>query len=209
MSLSRKERERLTRESEVLSAAEKLFTSNGFESTTMEEIARASEFTKRTVYQYFTSKENLFYAVILSGIKRMFSYIEEEVAAGKNGFEKLTGIRQALYRYMKEYPDIYRLMNYTQYIKSDPAGIPNFQELAQYNSQLFTLFRQLVEEGMKDGSIRPDLNMPLGIYALYFITTGFMNRISEAGEAYARMHQIDTEELIDTAFGMLDQLLGV
>lgn len=208
MSISRKERERLTRESEVLLAAEKLFIGKGFESTTMEEIAKASEFTKRTVYQYFTSKENLFFAVILSGVKQMFSYIEEEIKAGSNGFEKLTGIRRALYRYMKESPDIYRLMNYTQYIKSDPAGIPYYQELEKYNRRLFNLFGRLMEEGMRDGSIRTDLNKPLGIFAMYFITTGFMSRVSEAGEVYARMHQINTEELIDTAFGMLDQLLS-
>ena len=207
MSLSRKERERQVRESEVLSAARELFISKGFESTTMEEIAKASEFTKRTVYLYFTSKENLFYAVILSGVRQMFSYIEEEVKAGKNGFEKLAGIRQALYRYMKESPDIFKLMNYTQFVKSDPEGIPNIQELTQYNSRLFTLFHQLVEEGVKDGSIRADLNMPLEIYALYFMTTGFMNRVSEAGETYARRNQINTEELIDTAFGMLDRLI--
>jgi AcrR family transcriptional regulator len=207
MSLSRKERERLAREQEVLEAAEKLFVSKGYESTTMEEIAKAAEFTKRTVYQYFTSKENLFFAVILSGVKQMFTYIDGEVKAGKDGFEKLTGTRRALCRYMKESPDIYKLMNYTQYIKSDPAGIPNYQELAQYNSRLFSLFRQLVEEGIKDGSIRADLGMPLGIYALYFLTTGFLNRISEAGEAYVQRHHICMEDLTNMAFEMLDRLL--
>jgi AcrR family transcriptional regulator len=207
MTSSRKERERLTRESGILFAAEKLFTSKGFENTTMEEIAKESEFTKRTVYQYFTSKENLFYAVILAGVRKMFSYIEEEVEAGENGFEKLTGARRALYRYMTEYPDTYRLMNYTQYIKSDPADVPNFQELSQYNSRLFALFSQLAEAGIKDGSIRKDLTMPLEIYALFFLTTGFINRFSEAGGAYARLLRVEPQSLADVAFGMLDKLL--
>jgi AcrR family transcriptional regulator len=208
MSLSRKERERMTRESEILSAAEKLFTGKGFENTTMEEIAKESEFTKRTVYQYFGSKENLFYAVILSGIKQMFSYIEAEVEAGKDGFDKLTGTRRAFYRFVKDYPDIYRFMSYAQYIKSDPASIPNFRELSQYNTRLFTLFQQLAEEGVADGSIRADLDIPLGIYALYFLTTGFMNRYSEAGTAFSRTFKFDPEELVRKAFDMLDQLLG-
>lgn len=207
MSSSRKERERLTRESEILTTAERLFTSKGFEGTTMEEIAKESEFTKRTVYQYFTSKENLFYAVLLSGIKQMFLYIEEEVEAGKNGFEKLIGTRQAFYRFVKDRPDVYRLMSYTQYIKSDPMSIPSFQELSQYNIRLFTLFHQLAEEGVADGSIRADLNKPIEIFALYFITTGFMNRFSEAGEAFSKAFKFDTQELIDTAFAMIDQLL--
>ena len=49
MSLSRRERERLVRESEIIAAAEKLFIVKGFDNTTMDEIAKAAEFTKRTV----------------------------------------------------------------------------------------------------------------------------------------------------------------
>ena len=208
MSISRKERERLNRESEVLSAAERLFITKGFESTTMEEIAKASEFTKRTVYQYFTCKENLFFAVILTGVHQMFSYIEEEAKAGKNGFDKLTGMRRALSRYIKESPDMYRLMQYTAYIKTDPVELPKYRELAQYNNRLFTLFSQLVDEGIQDGSVRAELNTPLGIFALYFLTTGFLNRISEAGETYIRMHHIDIDKLTTFGFEMLDSLLG-
>lgn len=207
MSVSRKERERMTRESEILSAAERLFTSKGFEGTTMEEIAKESEFTKRTVYQYFGSKENLFYAVILYGIKQMFSYIEEEVEAGKNGFEKLTGTRQAFYRFVKDCPDIYRLASYSQYIKSDLASVPYYQELTQYNVRLFALFQRLAEEGIADGSIRGDMDVPMGIYALYFITTGFMNRCSEVGAVFSHMFEFEPETLVRTAFDMLDRLL--
>lgn len=34
-----------------------------------------------------------------------------------------------------------------------------------------------------------------------------MNRTSEGGEGYARRHQIDTEDMIDMAFGRLNQIL--
>ncbi len=206
--MSRKERERQARENEILSVAEQLFISKGFENTTMDEIAKAAEFTKRTVYQYFTSKENLFYAVILSGLKRLFSYIEENVQGEKNGFENMTGIRSALCRFIKEYPNLYRLMNYVQFIKSDSASIPNAAELAQYNVRLFSLFSKVTEEGIQDGSIRADLKAPLSIFALYFTTTGFLSRISEAGDAYAHMYHINTEELIEAAFEMLDKLIA-
>lgn len=206
-SLSRKERERVTRETEILSAAEKLFTDKGFESTTMDEIAKEAEFTKRTVYQYFGNKENLFYAVLLAGVKQMFLYIEEAIRQGKNGFEKLIGVRSAFYRYVKEYPDIYRLMGYAQYIKSNPSVTPNLQELAQYNIKLFALFQQLAQEGAADQSIRADMNSPLRILAIYFITTGFMNRFSEAGVHYSQLFHFDSDTLVQEAFDMLDKLL--
>ena len=207
MALQRRERERLAREAEILSAAERLFITKGYENTTMDVIAKEAEFTKRTLYQYFTSKENLFYAVIINGVKVLLSYIDEAIDAGKTGFEKIRGTRSALYRFVKAYPDIYQLMNYTQFIKSDPEKIPNYQELNKLNSQLFSRFGQVVAEGMKDGSIRPDFNMPLGIFALFFLTTGFMGRITEVGPLYSARFSFDMEDLVKYTFDRMDDLI--
>ncbi|HQL35139.1 MAG TPA: TetR/AcrR family transcriptional regulator [Bacillota bacterium] len=207
MSLSRRERERLVRESEIIAAAEKLFIVKGFDNTTMDEIAKAAEFTKRTVYQYFVSKENLFYAVIINGLKQLFSYIDDAIASGKTGFEKIQGIRTALNRFIKESPDIYRLMNYTQFIKSAHETIPNHQELMKLNSRLFSQFYQVFDAGIADGSIRPDFKMPLGVFSLFFMITGFMGRISEAGSIYAGRFDINTDELVQYTFDMMDDFI--
>jgi len=207
MSLSRKERERLVRESEIIAAAEKLFIVKGFDNTTMDEIAKAAEFTKRTVYQYFISKENLFYAVIINGLRQLFSYIDDAIASGETGLEKIQGIRTALNRFIKESPDIYRLMNYTQYIKSAPETIPNHQELMKLNSRLFAQFYQVFDAGIADGSIRSDFKMPLGVFSLFFMFTGFMGRISEAGSIYAGRFDINTDELVQYTFDMMDDFI--
>ena len=207
MALSRKERERLAREAEIIAAAEKLFIAKGFDNTTMDEIAKAAEFTKRTVYLYFTSKENLFYGVLINGLKQLFSYIDEAIASGKTGFDKIQGIRGALNRFVKESPDIYRLMNYTQYIKSTSETIPNHQELMKLNSRLFSQFYQVFDAGIADGSIRSDFKMPLGVFSLFFMTTGFMGRISEAGSVYAERFDINMDELIQYTFDMMDDFI--
>jgi AcrR family transcriptional regulator len=207
MPLSRKERERLVRESEILSAAENIFIAKGFESTTMDEIAKAAEFTKRTVYQYFISKENLFYGVIINGVKQLFSHFDDAISSGKTGFEKIQLIRSALYRFIKTSPDIYRLMCYAKYIKSDPKNIPNCNELNKLNIQLFSHFHQVIDEGIKDGSINPALNTPLGIFSLFFMTTGFMNKIFEAGENYSERYEINIEELVQLTFDLMDSFI--
>jgi len=207
MSLSRKEREKLARELDIISAAEKLFVAKGFDNTTMDEIAKAAEFTKRTVYQYFVSKENLFYAVIINGVKQLFSYIDEAIASGKTGFEKIQGVRTALNKFVKESPDIYRLMNYAQFIRSDPETTPNYQELAKMNSRLFSQFYEVFNAGMADGSIRPDIKMPLAVFSLFFMLTGFMGRLSEAGSIYAQRYNINTDDLVQYTFDMMDDFI--
>ena len=63
---SRKERETELRRQIIIEAAEKLFLSEGYENTTMDEIARLSEYSKGTLYKYFKSKDELYLAI---GIK--------------------------------------------------------------------------------------------------------------------------------------------
>ncbi len=85
MTVSRRERERRRREQDIINVAEELFVENGFESTSMDRIAERAEFTKRTVYQYFNSKEDLFYAVVLKGVKPLLEYIQAAMAKGNTG----------------------------------------------------------------------------------------------------------------------------
>ena len=48
----------------LVDIARQLFAKKGFENTTMNDIAIASEKGRRTLYTYFKSKEEIYYAVI-------------------------------------------------------------------------------------------------------------------------------------------------
>ena len=63
--LSRKERERQRHRQEILSAALRLFAEKGFHSVSMQEIAAAAEFATGTLYNFFSSKEELFFELLL------------------------------------------------------------------------------------------------------------------------------------------------
>ncbi len=63
--LSRKEREREFKKQEILDAAVKIFAQKGFKATTLDEIAEKSEFGKGTLYNYFSSKEEIYKEIIM------------------------------------------------------------------------------------------------------------------------------------------------
>lgn len=62
--MTRKERERLFRKQEIIDASVKLFAGKGFNNTTLDEIAASSEFGKGTIYNYFSSKEEIYSAIV-------------------------------------------------------------------------------------------------------------------------------------------------
>jgi TetR/AcrR family transcriptional regulator len=62
----RKQRERLQHREEILSAALGLFADKGYYCVSMHEIAVAAEFATGTLYNFFASKEDLFFELLAS-----------------------------------------------------------------------------------------------------------------------------------------------
>ncbi len=62
--LTRKDREKQMRQQEILQAARQIFLQKGYHEATLEEIARQAEFGKGTIYNYFSSKEDLLFALV-------------------------------------------------------------------------------------------------------------------------------------------------
>ena len=66
----------------LVDVARQLFAKNGLENTTMNDIATQSGKGRRTLYTYFKSKEEIYYAVIESELERLSDKLDE-VAARK------------------------------------------------------------------------------------------------------------------------------
>ena len=61
----------------MVDVARQLFAMNGMENTTMNDIALASKKGRRTLYTYFKSKEDIYYAVIESELERNIWMVEK------------------------------------------------------------------------------------------------------------------------------------
>lgn len=66
----------------LVDVARQMFAKNGLENTTMNDIAQASGKGRRTLYTYFKSKDDIYYAVIESELERLSDKMDE-VAARK------------------------------------------------------------------------------------------------------------------------------
>jgi AcrR family transcriptional regulator len=64
----RREREQSMRRELIMNTARQLFAEKGVDSTTVEEIAARAELGKGTIYSYFQSKEQIYIAILESGL---------------------------------------------------------------------------------------------------------------------------------------------
>ncbi len=72
-----------------IDVARKLFAEKGMESTTMNDIAAEAKKGRRTLYTYFKSKDDIYYAVIESELFMLAHKLQREMQKNTNPAEKL------------------------------------------------------------------------------------------------------------------------
>ncbi|NMB66002.1 MAG: TetR/AcrR family transcriptional regulator [Spirochaetes bacterium] len=194
--IPRREREKKTREEDIINAAEKIFTIMGYNAASMAEIAKEAQFTRKTVYQYFTDKEDLYFAVIIRGFKRLLCYFQEEIKNGNTGFEKLKCLSSAYYRFYQDFPNTLELMNYVGYVKSKKENLTTHQEFNKLTELLAQEVAKVIDEGKADGSIRTDLDTMSVTYSAEFLITGFFHMLSVSGKTFTNHFSLNQEEFI-------------
>jgi AcrR family transcriptional regulator len=105
---------RAVRESQMLEVAGSVFAVRGFHDASMDEIAEAADISKPMLYNYFGSKEGLYFAYVDLSYRQIVAAIDEAVAesaaAGDGPDRQLrTGVR-AYYRYVGEHQDAFRVL---------------------------------------------------------------------------------------------------
>ena len=89
-SLTRKERDKQLRKTDLLSAAEHLFALKGYDRATMQDIAREAQYATGTAYLYFKDKESLYFSLLEEKISEMMSTIKEKTSVTKDIKEKFS-----------------------------------------------------------------------------------------------------------------------
>lgn len=194
--ISRKEKERLSREEDIVNAAEKVFSILGYSKATMEDIAKEAQFTRKTVYQYFADKEDLLLTIILRGFKRLSFYCKEAIDMEATGLDNLRNLSAAYVRFYHDYPDALQLMNRVENIKS----CKNNFKMDEFNKVSEVLIREIsnvIVQGKADGSIRQDLNTINLTLSAEFLISGFFHMLALSGKTFTSHFSVKEEDFID------------
>jgi AcrR family transcriptional regulator len=187
----------------MIDAAERLFYIKGLESVSMDGIAAEAQFTKRTLYQYFTGKEDLYFAVALKGFRQMSEYCRDGFEKGQTGFEKLVHGIHAYYRFAVEHPQTFRLISYAGPQIRKTKSSPRLTEWLSFDDQLFRNVGDVVELGKQDGSIRKDIDAMQATFAMVFMATGFLRLLSETGANFAAHFDLDLDAFSEYPLSLL------
>ncbi|MFZ5968983.1 MAG: TetR/AcrR family transcriptional regulator [Bacillota bacterium] len=139
---------------EILQAAIKIFSKEGFHKAKIDDIAMAAGIGKGTVYQYFSSKQELFQEMIKFMMKRYDESIDLIISKDQGFKDKLLMIAENHVKFVSQHIDMAQMiMNQSDLISKEMKCWIMEQKEAAYKS-----FERLVEDGINRGEVRQDID---------------------------------------------------
>lgn len=166
----------------ILDAAWKLFDERGIDRVTMAEITSASGVQPSTIYQYFSNKDDIVWALLGESMQESSGRAKQSVDAAPNALDRLAALfdfmadelvhNSVKVRFMAEFDALYA--------RDWPANRLITLE-SQINPHGFQVFTDLIREGIADGSLRPDLAPDLTLHAIINAAIGTQRRLASLG----------------------------
>ncbi|MFI1918247.1 TetR/AcrR family transcriptional regulator [Nocardia sp. NPDC020380] len=142
----------------ILAAAATVLAREGYAGTRLTDIAQHAELRAPAVYYYFSSREELIGEVMVVGQRWVRTHVSEALAALPSEATSLDRIETAVEAHLRvelELSDFARAVTRNSGQLPPDLRAPVAAESALYHS----IWRELLEAGHADGSIRADLDL--------------------------------------------------
>lgn len=199
----RQKREKNRRKEEMVEAAELLFFSRGFEETSMDQIAEAAEFSKRTLYKYFPSKEELISAIALRGLLILKDLMIKKISKEKNSIDQAYALAGAFIEFYNDYHNYHKAKIYfLRNIEKQNGTGENTRKCRRLISDLQEILVEIINQGIKDGSFRSDLDRIKTAATVAATINGVVMLSSEARVLNKEFH-VSYEEILNQGIEMM------
>ncbi len=151
-----------------MDASVRLFAENGYEKTSINQLARAAGIGKGTVYTYFKTKRE----ILLAFCEEELDFINAEVARHSSEeadfLERILTVFVGTFRFSRQHRDFGRIMLRESFFPSDLR----LDQSRRMEERYFRMLTPILQQGQQRGELRPDLEFTLVIghfYGLFLV----------------------------------------
>ena len=191
---------------QILDAAAVVFQAEGFERTTIDDIAERIGATKGQIYYYFRSKFDIYLAVYEAGMSGAFLTVEPLSQEPGTGRERLTAMAVRHLVNLMTDPGYHDVIS-QGVVAGRSTALKEHQRQAliglnDIRTRYEDLFRGVVTDGMADGSLRAgDARLATRFLLSSLNSTAMWFRVRENQDA-AEIRDL-AEQIVDQAIGGL------
>lgn len=172
----RRAEEKEQRREAIVDAAERVFTSTGFEAATMDEVARVARVSRALVYLYFKNKDELHFAICERALRLLRERFLAAAAAAPRGYDQIIALGHAYMNFADEFPCYFMALSRFEARPPEAVEEGSIEHgLLECGRAVHQVTVDCLQQGMRDGSVRSDLQDPLlAALSLWAFTHGLI-----------------------------------
>lgn len=199
-------KEKMYKKQLIIDAAEILFYKKGINETSMDELASKSGFTKKTIYRYFDSKDEIYYEVMIRAYKKLNGLLKNSIEDNKesNPIDKLKVIEKVLYTFNEKYNNELKIIfdfnntNLEEIQKSEAA-----KRCYKEGEYITKLILEILKEGIASGDIREDVDINKIFIAMWSSVMGMINLINYKEEYINKYFNVSVYKSLEYQFDLI------
>lgn len=143
---------------DIIEASKIIFLDKGYINTTMQDIAEESDLSRRTLYLYFKSKEEISIEIIKNAFTSLKIIANNSIDLSKSGYERLIDFKNAYIKFFKEeFSNFYFTVFFDFKINTQIVSDKDIESCFFIISEIVNNIEDSMKAGMLDGSIRTDI----------------------------------------------------
>ena len=142
------------RKEQILQAAERAFAQKGYQEATISDVAREAKVSEATIYEYFTSKDELLFLIPGATARRGKENLEHVLRLIRSSADKIRAFIYDHFNFYQNHPD------YASVAMLILKPNRKFLETEAYKDvqELSRILLQVIKEGMARGEFRSDFD---------------------------------------------------
>jgi AcrR family transcriptional regulator len=183
----RRVEEKERRRAEIVDAAERLYAEKGWDSVTMDQVAKRARLSRALLYVYFRDRDELQFAIGERALGVLRERFVEAVGRHTRGLDQIDAIGRAYMTYAHEFPHYFDVCARFQAHSMSPQPGSNEGACAVAGDAALSVVARAILAGIEDGSIRRDIGDPmLCAVTLWAFTHGVIQLAMTKGAELAR-----------------------
>jgi AcrR family transcriptional regulator len=147
----------------ILQKALELFSTKGYEATSVREICEAAEIAKPTLYHFYGSKEGVYRAIIDGTLDTFRGHMVAAVESPGHPVDRLKRVVRLHFARVRENDQLFRFI---LALIHNPASSAPKTDFPRFYEGMVALVAKVVEEGVRTGQFAPG---PLEVRMLVFM----------------------------------------
>jgi AcrR family transcriptional regulator len=177
----RQEREKEAVARAILDAARDLFVAEGYRNVSIRKIAERIEYSPASIYSYFPSKDDIFFALAEEGF-RLLCRPDPSCAGQADPLQAIRGTFWHVYEFSKTHPEYFALMFVDRSVPRISRDWDRFGFVREMRAQIGAVIQRAVDSGIFPAGTHPDAVFRILLTAIIGAAVGRLCDRVEPGE---------------------------